>query len=248
MRRSDQSTRPLLVVLTLLLLGISVVTKAQNPPAAEKPTFTDELSGKYEGTAKGAAGAETRIALEVANDKGKVSGRLVNGQESAAITEGTFTERKLSLKLGEGKTASTLTAELQGDRLTGDWTVSSEKRALDLKKIAVVVSATLVATEASAPVSLTGEWDGLADAQGQGFPFQLILKVEGEKVTGESSSSLGQATISNGTFKDGKLAFQIDSPGGAIIMSAVIKDGGLVGEFDYAGQTQGRWVAKKRNP
>jgi hypothetical protein len=76
----------------------------------------------------------------------------------------------------------------------------------------------------------------------------LTLKVEGEKVTGESSSSLGQATISNGTFKDGKLAFQLDSPGGAIIMSAVIKDGGLVGEFDYAGQTQGRWVAKKRNP
>jgi hypothetical protein len=235
------------VILGLLAIVIAGVgtAKGQNPPPAEKPA-ADSLSGKYEGVAKNAKAAETRLTLELVHEKGKVSGRLVTPEGPAAITDGTFADNKLSLKFGEGDKVSTLTAQLQGDKLAGDWNSGGQKQAVEFKRTPAETAAT--ASVAPSAASLSGEWDGMADTQGQAFPFALNLKIDGEKVTGESNSSLGQASISNGTFKDGKLVFQLESQGGVIYMSAVLKDGGLVGEYDYAGQAQGRWVAKKKTP
>jgi len=233
-----------------LVFGVVQITttQAQSPTPAEKPASSNPLSGKYEGVAKGPTN-ETPLTLEVADDKGKVSGRLVTPNGASEISQGTFTEGRLDLKFGSDGTESSLTAQLQGDKLTGEWTASGEKRSVELKKVPTIANeAAKIVASTDPSMSLTGDWDGIADAQGQGLPFVLTLKVEGEKVTGESNSSLGSAPISNGTFKDGKLLFQLDSQGGSIYMSAVLKDGGLVGEFDYAGQAQGRWVAKKRNP
>jgi hypothetical protein len=59
---------------------------------------------------------------------------------------------------------------------------------------------------------------------------------------------LGESTISAGTWKDGKLVFQLESANGLISMSAVVVDGKLSGEFDYGGQMQGKWVAVKKAP
>jgi hypothetical protein len=237
-------------LLGALVFGFAqlMTTQAQSPKPAENPAPGNALSGKYEGVAKGPT-SETQLSLEIADDKGKLSGRLVTPNGASVISEGTFTEGRLDLKFGSDGTESTLTAKLQGDKLTGEWTASGEKLPVELIRVPAIASeAAKVVASTDPSMSLTGDWDGIADAQGQGLPFVLTLKVEGEKVTGESNSSLGSLPISNGTFKDGKLLFQLDSQGGAIYMSAVLKDGGLVGEFDYAGQAQGRWVAKKRNP
>lgn len=237
----------LFVALVFVFAQITTI-QAQNPAPAEKPAPSNPLTGKYEGVAKGSVN-ETQLTLEIADDKGKLSGRLVTPQGASAITEGTFTEGKLDLKFGTDSAESSLIAQLQGDKLTGEWTAGREKRPVELKRVPTIANeAAKVIASTNPSVSLTGDWDGIADAQGQGLAFVLTLKVEGERVTGESNSSLGTAMISNGTFKDGKLLFQLDSQGGSIYMSAVLKDGGLIGEFDYAGQAQGRWVAKKRNP
>jgi hypothetical protein len=107
-----------------------------------------------------------------------------------------------------------------------------------------------VPAAAAAPagaVNLNGQWEGVADAQGQGVPFLLTLKIDGETVTGGSSSQLGDSTIKNGTWKDGKLVFELESPNGVIAMSATVIDGKLSGEFDLSGQLQGKWVAVKKN-
>src|SRR6185312_17319105 len=93
----------------------------------------------------------------------------------------------------------------------------------------------------AAPVNLNGEWDAVADANGQPFPFLLTLKIDGENVTGNSSSQLGDATIKTGSWKDGKLAFQLEGQNGVITMSGTVVEGKLSGEFDYAGQLQGKW-------
>jgi hypothetical protein len=94
---------------------------------------------------------------------------------------------------------------------------------------------------------LSGQWDAVADANGQPFPFLLTLKVEGETVTGNSSSQLGEAPVKDGTWKDGKLAFILEGSNGNISMVATVVDGKLSGEFDYSGQLQGKWVAVKKN-
>jgi hypothetical protein len=200
----------------------------------------DTLSGKYEGTAKVAGSADTQISLELKNEGGKISGHLMNGQTSIEISEGTLVEGKLSLKLGAAAKDGVLTAKVEGDKLTGEWVAGTQKKTIELKKAAAT-------TAAAAPFNLSGQWEGVADANGQPFPFLLTLKVEGEKVTGGSSSQLGDSNISTGSWKDGKLYFQLEGSNGVTTMSAVVIEGKLSGEFDYAGQLQGKWVAVKKN-
>jgi hypothetical protein len=120
---------------------------------------------------------------------------------------------------------------------------------MELKKVTAAAAAPAAAAPAAAPgpVNLNGQWDGVADANGQPFPFLLDLKVEGENVTGTSSSQLGDSSVKSGMWKDGKLVFQLEGSNGVISMSAVVVDGKLSGEFDYAGQLQGKWVAVKKN-
>ena len=205
-----------------------------NGAAATKDTF----SGKYEGTAKGPDGQSVPVAMELKNDGGKVSGRATSGQIVAEISEGTLADGKLSLKFQAQN--GVLSAKVEGDKITGEWGAGPQKRTVDLKKVVAA------ADPAAAPVELSGEWDAVADAQGQPFPFTLVLKIEGEKVTGSSTSQLGESTVSNGTWKDGQLNFQLDSQNGAVVMSATVVEGKLSGAFDFAGQMQGKWVAVKK--
>jgi len=93
---------------------------------------------------------------------------------------------------------------------------------------------------------ISGEWDAAADAQGQAFPFTLSLKQDGETVTGTSHSELGTSSVSTGTWKDGKLVLLLDSANGQIALVATMTDGKLTGDYDYAGQMQGKWIATKK--
>jgi hypothetical protein len=210
--------------------------------AASTALANDALSGKYEGIAKTAGAADQKVSLELKNESGKVSGRLMMGETSIDISEGTLTESKLSLKLGAAAKDGMISAVVEGEKITGDWTAGATKRTLELKKVAAATAAA-----PAAAFNLNGEWDAVADAQGQPFPFLLTLKVDGQTVTGSSSSQLGDSQIKNGSWKDGKLVFELEGQNGVISMSAVVLEGKLSGEFDFAGQLQGKWVAVKKN-
>lgn len=210
--------------------------------AASSALANDALSGKYEGIAKTAGAADQKVSLELKNDGGKISGRFMIGESSIDISEGTLTESKLSLKLGAAAKDGTVSAIVDGDKITGDWTAGETKRTLELKKVTAAAAAA-----PAAAFNLNGEWDGVADAQGQPFPFVLTLKIDGQTVTGSSSSQLGESQIKNGSWKDGKLVFELEGQNGVISMSAAVIEGKLSGEFDFAGQLQGKWVAVKKN-
>lgn len=202
----------------------------------------DNLSGKYEGTVKT---PDERVSLELKSEGGKISGKLQNGQKSLDSSEGSFANGNLSLSFGKD---ASLTAKVDGDKIVGDWRQGTQTRAIELKRIgAPAAAAPANPAPANAPVNLSGEWDAVADANGQPFPFLLTLKVEGESVTGSSSSQLGEAAIKDGSWKDGKLAFTLAGSNGDIVMAATVVEGKLTGEFDYAGQLQGKWVAVKKN-
>lgn len=202
----------------------------------------DTLSGKYEGVVKTAGAADEKVWLELKHDGGKISGRLTKGQTAIDVTEGTLAESKLTLKLGAAAKDGTISGVVEGEKITGDWTAGVAKRSFELKK----VPAAAAAAPAGA-VNLSGQWDAVADAQGQPFPFLLVLKIEGETVTGSSSSQLGESQIKSGSWKEGKLVFEIEGQNGTISMSATVVEGKLTGEFDFAGQLQGKWVAVKKN-
>jgi len=212
-----------------------VAATAQQPATAQA---SDPLSGKYEGVAKMPGAGETKMVLELKREGDKITGRAVADDTTNEISEGTFTNGMLNLKF-VGRDGG-LNAKVEGDHINGDWASGGRKGTVELKRVAATAAA------ATTPVNLSGEWEAVADAQGQPFPFNLILKIEGEKVTGSSSSQLGESVITAGTWKDGQLNFQMESPNGVIVMSATVIEGKLSGAFDYAGQLQGRWVAVKK--
>jgi hypothetical protein len=224
-----------LALLTFTFLLGSVVVLAQ-----------DSLTGKYEGTVKTPDAREVKVTLDVKNEGGKVSGRVTHGTTTGDSTDGKFENGTLTLKFGPERT---LTVKLDGDKLVGEALDGTQKIPIELTKVTAAAAATAPsATAPAAPaLNLNGNWEAVADANGNPIPFSLTLKVDGENVTGSSSSQVGEGTIKSGTWKGGKLVFEIETQNGIIAMSAIVVDGKLSGEFDYAGQAQGKWVAVKKN-
>jgi hypothetical protein len=197
----------------------------------------DSIVGKYAGTAKSAGSPDAEITLELTKAGDKITGQVMHGDTKIDVTEAAYSEGKLTLKFGPAAKDGILTAKLDNGVLTGEWSAGEKKKTVELKRV----------VESSTAVNLNGQWDGVADAQGQPFPFVLTLKIDGEKVSGSSSSQLGEAQITSGSWKDGKLNFQLEGGSGVITMAATVIDGKLSGDFDYAGQAQGKWVAVRKN-
>ena len=230
-------------LLTLTFLLVSIIALAQTAPA--------NIAGTYEGMVKRPGGTtEEKVSLELKSDGGKITGRATHGTMTADITDGKLENGTLTLNFG---TDAKFVAKVDGDKLTGEVVHGTEKVPMELKKVTAAAAATTATTATPevavgrGAINLNGQWDAVADANGQPFPFLLTLKIDGEKVTGNSSSQLGEATIKGGTWKDGKLAIELEGSNGIIAMSATVIEGKLSGEFDYAGQLQGKWVAVKKN-
>ena len=233
-----KTNRTALVILTFLL-G-SIVAFAQG-------TTTPNLTGTYEGMVKRpGASADEKVSIELKSDGAKITGRAIHGPKTVEVTEAKFENGTLTLSFDKDHK---FVAKVDGDKLIGEVTDGTQKIPLELKKVTAAAVAPPAKT-AAAPadsVNLNGSWEAVADANGQTVPFLLTLKVDGETVTGNSSSQLGEATIKNGSWKAGKLVFELEGASGIIAMSATVIDGKLSGEFDFAGQAQGKWVAVKKN-
>jgi hypothetical protein len=208
-----------------------------------------DISGKYEGVAKSEAFGEIPLTVNLKNVGGKLSGTIETPQGPANITDGSYADGKVTLKFDAGGNEGIVTATLNGDKIVGKWELGGAGGTLELKKAGGATPAapsSAAAPTATAGDPISGDWDGSADAGGMTIPFTLKLKLEGNKVTGTSSSDQGSATISNGKWDGNKLSFSLDTPQGSITMSGVVKDGKIAGDFDFSGQMTGKWEAKKK--
>jgi hypothetical protein len=235
--------RSRLGLLTLTFLLGSIVAFAQGTP---------NLNGTYEGMVKMPNMPEGKVSIELKSEGGKITGRAMHGPKTIEISEAKLENGTLTLHFDKDHA---FVGKVDGDKLVGEVSDGAQKFPIELKKVtpaAAAAPATAAApagapAAAAAAVNLDGQWDAIADANGQPFPFLLTLKVEGDKVTGSSSSQLGESVVKDGSWKDGKLMFQLEGQNGTISMSATVIEGKLSGEFDYAGQLQGKWVAQKKN-
>jgi hypothetical protein len=237
-----------------MLLTLSAIAsaasfnKSTNQPAQNK----DTLSGKYEGVAKSDQIGDIPLVVEIKNDNGKLTGKIDTPQGPAAITGGTFDNGKIVMKFDAGGNEGTVTATFDGDKITGKWELGGQGGGLELKRAALTAGpaspagGAKPAAPAAAGDPVSGEWDANADANGTQFPFTLKLKLEGDKVTGSSESTQGSLPLSKGAYSANKLSFTLDTPGGAITFTAMLKDGKITGDFDFAGQMTGKWEAKKK--
>src|SRR5688572_11435579 len=217
------------VALALLLVPTGLVAQAQVPNQKPQSSF----AGKYEATVKGETG-EQKITLDVLEDADKFSGSLTTARGSFKIIKGQVADGVLTLEIERpgGGGSGPWTLKPNGANVTATFFEAGKDMTVEFRRI--------VADE------ISGEWDAVADASGQPFPFALTLKLDGEKVTGSSASQLGESNISEGSWKDGKLAVILEGGSGKIALAATMIDGKLSGEFDYAGQLQGKWVAIKK--
>lgn len=222
-----------LTLLTVTFLLGSIIAFAQ--------TTTPNLSGTYEGIVKTPEAREVKVTLDLKSEGGKISGRVILDTKTADSTDGKLENGTLTLNFGNERM---LIARVDGDKLVGEAVEGTQKIPIELKKVTPAAAAP---APASGAVNLNGNWEAVADANGQPFPFALTLKIDGETVTGSSTSQLGDSVIKSGTWKDGKLAFTLEGQNGVVTASAVVVDGKLSGEFDFSGQLQGKWVAVKKN-
>lgn len=228
------------LLLTLTFLLGSIIAFGQGTPA--------NLSGTFEGMIKRpGATAEEKVSIDLKNDGGKITGRATHGTMTIESTDAKLENGTLTMNFGKD---ASFVGKVDGDKLVGNLIHGTEKVPVSLKKVTAAAAVTpespTVAVGRGA-VDLNGQWEAVADANGQPFPFLLTLKIDGETVTGGSSSQLGEAQLKNGTWKDGHLSFQLEGSNGTISMSATVIEGKLSGEFDYSGQLQGKWVAVKKN-
>jgi hypothetical protein len=245
-----QSRKIITLLAMAVLLLASVASAASLNTNANPAPQSGDISGKYEGVAKSDQIGDIPITVEIKNTGGKLSGKIESPQGPAPITSGTYADGKVTLKFDAGGNEGTVTATFSGDKITGKWDLGGTGGPLELKRVGAAGTTPAPKKDEAKPAPsgdpITGEWDASADVQGQSFPFTLKLKLDGDKVTGSSDSTQGSAPLSKGTWGSNKLAFTLDTPNGAIGFTATLKDGKLVGDFDFAGQMTGKWEAKKK--
>ena len=244
-----QSRRILtLFVVALLMCGPSAVSAASlntNRLAQDKPA---DIAGKYEGVAKSAAIGELPLKVEIKNQAGKLSGTIDTAQGALAITSGTYAaDGKIVMKFDAGGTEGTVTAKPMGDKIVGEWEMGGQTGTIELKRVGAMAATPATPAPSTPPAAgmLATDWNGSADVEGQKLEFSMKLKLDGQTVTGETNSAMGAGTL-KGTFIGDKLAFVLDAGGAQINFNAVLKDGKLIGEYDFPGQGKGKWEAIKK--
>lgn len=115
--------------------------------------------------------------------------------------------------------------------------------------VALCAAILIVAANASAQAkSVAGEWDGAFETPGGDRPFKLVLKVDGEKLTGTAKRSSGDVPI-QGTVKGNDVTFSytISYNGNDLTMSFAGKRDGdaMSGSVSFGGNADAPWTAKR---
>lgn len=257
MRRSNISGLAV-IVLSVAALAWPATAFAQAGAQAGTTLKPEALAGKYQGTATTSDG-ETPITVNLAADKGVVTGTIETHQGVVTVTGCSITGDKVTLNIDMGGSPGTITGTMKGDRFEGTWTLGAESGAVNVtratgpaadqpagEKPPAGGAAPAKPAAAAAGDPLTGSWDGVTGNSDMSVPFTMNLKLEGEKVTGDISSEQGGTTFTPGVFKDGALSITFDFNGMAVTMVGALKEGKLVGTMDFAGQMQMSWAAVKK--
>lgn len=100
----------------------------------------------------------------------------------------------------------------------------------------------------SAQTSVAGDWDGSFNTPGGARPFKLVLKVDGEELTGTAKRSSGDVPIT-GTIKGDVINFSYTiNYGGndlALIYSGKVTGDSMSGTVSFGGNAEETWAAKR---
>jgi len=198
------------------------------------------------------------LSLKVAGDK--VSGEL-NGPMGAVPVEGTAAGSGVKVMAEvniQGMALQfTIDGKVEGDTMAGNVKVGdfgefpfTGKRAASAPAAAAATTAAAGASAGGAAITdLNGKWDIKLVIAGMGeVPATVVMKQDGDKVTGTISSPAGDVAIA-GTVsgRSVKLAFEAETPQGKlpITMTGDIGATSVVGKASIAGMGEADWTATR---
>src|SRR4051812_36103272 len=108
--------------------------------------------------------------------------------------------------------------------------------------------AIVFAGSASAQKTVAGDWDAVFNTPGGSQPLKLILKVDGEKLTGTAKRSRGDVALA-GTIKGDDITFSytIDYNGNAVTLTFTgkVKGDSMSGTVSFNDSASDEWSAKR---
>lgn len=116
------------------------------------------------------------------------------------------------------------------------------------KKFVVALALSFVAVVSAAAQSVTGDWDASMNTPGGTRTFRLVLKQEGEKLTGTVKREAGDVPLEGTVVGSAvKFAYSINYGGNPITltMTAVLAGDEMKGQVDIASQMQDVFSAKR---
>ena len=116
--------------------AVVLVLLAAFVAGAQQRTSKADLTGRYEGSAKNAAGEVITVTLDLAETEGAVSGTISSSHGDFPITSGSHQGKTVTLQFDAQGTSGTIAMELSEDKLAGTWKAGDDGGPVDVKKVA----------------------------------------------------------------------------------------------------------------
>jgi hypothetical protein len=97
---------------------------------------------------------------------------------------------------------------------------------------------------------ISGSWEGVVHVQVGTETFDLIIRLNGEKVSGVIGPADSRLPIEIGNWDGNTLTLTYKLDDSLVTMTAILNDGKLVGNYELSGSNnkmQGKWEAKRKN-
>ncbi|HET7695275.1 MAG TPA: hypothetical protein VFK57_06165 [Vicinamibacterales bacterium] len=241
-------------------LAGSMTAAAQSPSAAAAPPAAD-AAGTWNAnfkTANGEIPAQIKLAKSGEKLTGTISSQMGESKLEAE-QKGKAVTLWFTMQGQNGPLAIELSATQDGDTLTGttmaagspagEWTATRDKAAASAAPAAPASAAT--STSTAAPASLTGTWNVSLELPNINATPTLVLKQDGEKLTGEYISQQYGKFPLTGTVKgsDVTITFAMNVEGTALNVTyagKIDKDGTIAGTANLGDMMNGTFAATRQ--
>jgi hypothetical protein len=122
--------RLLILLAVCALCGLAPAQDSKSAPAKSA------VSGRYQGTAKNAAGELINVTFELTEKEGAMSGMIRSDHGDFAITGGSHRGEQVTLEFDAGGPTGTINLKLAEDKLSGTWSTGEDGGPVEVKKAA----------------------------------------------------------------------------------------------------------------